>query len=155
MQDEKVVTEGHAAATDVAFHVNVSSPTAYASRLVRKAYLRGLSVLVLGDAQSITQLDALLWAMRAVEFVPHCRSTDEGPVLARSAVVLTEGMEKAPQRAFDALVNLGAEVPEGYGNFARLFEVVSLAEVDLQAARQRWRAYLADGVTPKRHEILG
>ncbi len=139
--------------TDVAFHVNLPNPTAYACRLVRKAYLRGLSVLVLGEARVIASLDGQLWSMRPIDFVPHCLSTDERALLAQNAVVLTENMANAPQCTFDVLINLSAEVPEGFCAFARLFEVVSLAEADLQAARRRWRAYQNNGVTPTRHEI--
>lgn len=141
--------------TEVAFHVNVPDPVAYACRLARKAYLRGMSVLVLGDAAQVASLDERLWAMRPVEFVPHCRATDEEGLLRRSSVVLSADMAQVHGRAFDALLNLTAEVPSGYSAFARLFEVVSLADADLHAARQRWRAYLSDGQTPIRHEIAG
>jgi DNA polymerase-3 subunit chi len=141
--------------TEVAFHVNVPDPVAYACRLLRKAYLRGVTVLVLGEAGQIASLDDLLWAMRPVDFVPHCRGSGEAGLLKRSAVVLIDDMGQKPLRPFDALLNLTAEVPAGYGAFGRLFEVVSLAEADLQAARRRWRAYQNDGVAPKRHEIAG
>lgn len=141
--------------TEVAFHVNVPDPTAYACRLVRKAYLRGLSVRVLGEARLIASLDRQLWSMRTVEFVPHCRGSDESSVLAHTLVVLSDSMAQVPGRKFDALINLTAEVPEGYSAFARLFEVVSLAEADLQAARRRWRTYQNDGLTPMRHEMGG
>jgi DNA polymerase-3 subunit chi len=141
--------------TEVAFHVNVPDPVAYACRLVRKAYLRGVTVLVLVESRQVALLDERIWAMRPVDFVPHCRDTDEAGLLTHSSVVLTDDMARAPGRAFDALLNLTAEVPAGYNAFARLFEVVSLAEADLQAARRRWRVYQNDGLAPKRHEISG
>lgn len=141
--------------TDVAFHVNVPDPVAYACRLVRKAYLRGVSVLVLGDARQAGLVDDLLWAMQPSAFVPHCRGDAPPEIWARSPAVLVSAMAQAPQRPFDALLNLTPDVPPGYNAFARLFEVVSMAEADLKAARQRWRAYESDGLAPKKHEIAG
>lgn len=139
--------------TDVAFHVNVPNPTAYACRLVRKAYLHGLTVVVLAESRGLASLDAQLWAMRPTEFVPHGRLGDAPGVFARSSVVLVDAMAQVPERAYGALLNLTAEVPVGYRTFGRLFEVVSMAEGDLQAARRRWRIYQEDGLTPSRHEI--
>jgi DNA polymerase III subunit chi len=149
------LADGNEKMTDVAFHVNVANPLGYACRLVRKAYLRGMSVLVLGEARQVAALDAQLWGMRPVEFVPHCQAAEEAGLLARSSVVLADSMAQAPQRAFDALLNLTNEVPDGYQAFGRLFEVVSMDEAHLQAARRRWRVYQDDGLTPKRHEIGG
>ena len=40
--------------TEVAFHVNVSDPMDHACRLVRKGYLLGLKMLVVGDAGTRT-----------------------------------------------------------------------------------------------------
>lgn len=141
--------------TDVAFHVNVANPTAYACRLVRKAYLRGLSVLVLGETRQVASMDVQLWGMRPTEFVPHCQAGEEATLLARSSVVLADTMGQVRPRTFDALLNLTQEVPDGYRAFGRLFEVVSMDESQLQAARRRWRVYQDDGLTPKRHEIGG
>lgn len=139
--------------TEVAFYVHVPNPLVYAGRLVRKACQRGMSVWVLGQPGQVAFLDEQLWAMRPVEFLPHCRAGDAPGLLRRSSVVLAHEMAQLPERPFDALLNLGTEVPPGYQAFARIFEVVSPDEGELQAARRRWRAYERDGLAPKRHEI--
>jgi DNA polymerase-3 subunit chi len=139
--------------TEVAFHVNVPDPLGYACRLIRKGYLRGMTMLVVGDGRQTALLNKQLWAMRPVDFVPHCLGSEEPGAITRSAVVLSDAGAQAPERAFDVLVNLAAEMPPAYTAFGKVFEVVSLAEADLGAARQRWRAYLQAGLEPKRHEI--
>ena len=139
--------------TDVAFYVNLPDPVVYACRLLRKAYLRGVTTLVLGEGRQLTALDAQLWAMRPAEFVPHCRAGGPDSPVQRSPIVLAPSIMQAPQRPFDALLNLTAEVPEGYRDFGRLFELVSQEDAALQAARRRWRVYQDDGLSPKRHEI--
>ena len=141
--------------TDVAFHVNVPDPLSYACRLVRKGYLMGMTMLVVGDARQTALLNMQLWVMRSVDFVPHCMSNEAGAAVERSAVVLAESTASAPKRAFDALVNLAPEMPAGFASFAKVFEVVSFADAELAAARQRWRAYQMAGLEPRRHEIQG
>lgn len=141
--------------TEVAFHVNVPDPLGYACRLVRKGYMLGMTMLVVGDARQTALLNKQLWAMRSVDFVPHCLSNEAGATVGRSAVVLADGMSSAPERSFDALVNLAPEMPASFASFAKVFEVVSLTDADLAAARQRWRAYQKAGLEPKRHEIPG
>lgn len=140
--------------TEVAFHVNVPDTLAYTCRLLRKAQQRGWSALVLCGPRELEALDRQLWAMRPEDFVPHCRATHGSELVARTPVVLSADRgHHLPERAFDALVNLTPTLPEGVQRFGRVFEVVSLAEADLQAARSRWRAYKDAGLEPKRHEI--
>ena len=139
--------------TEVAFHVNLPEPLAYTCRLVRKAYERGMTMLVVSDARQMAALDARLWAMRPTDFVPHCRIGENANAWRHSAVVLTDSLARAPDRAFDALVNLSPDWPESFQAFGRVFELVSFGEEDLRAARLRWRAYQNAGIEPKRHEI--
>lgn len=141
--------------TEVAFHVNVPDPLGYACRLVRKGYMLGMTMLVVGDARQTALLNKQLWAMRSVDFVPHCMSDEAVATVERSAVVLADSASMAPERDFDALVNLAPQMPANFASFAKVFEVVSLTEAELAAARQRWRAYQTAGLEPKRHETSG
>ena len=52
--------------TEVAFHVNVPDPMGHACRLVRKGYLLGMTMLVVGDARQTALLNKQLWALRSV-----------------------------------------------------------------------------------------
>jgi len=51
------------------------------------------------------------------------------------------------------LLNLGARIPEGFENFARLIEVVSQSSDDLHSGRSRWKDYAARGYDLKRHDL--
>jgi DNA polymerase-3 subunit chi len=50
-------------------------------------------------------------------------------------------------------VNLRSHVPELGNRFERLVEVVTTDEPSRAAARQRWRSYVAQGLTPERHDV--
>jgi len=53
------------------------------------------------------------------------------------------------------LLNLEDEVPDGFGRFARLIEVVSATdEADRAAARRRWKHYLQRGFALERHDLV-
>ena len=55
----------------------------------------------------------------------------------------------------DVLLNLGAQVPEGFERFGRVVEVVSAQdEADRGQARVRWRQYQAQGYGIVRHDLV-
>ena len=52
------------------------------------------------------------------------------------------------------LLNLGDDVPEAWGEYAQVVEVVSADdEHDKQLARQRWRRYRECGHEPVTHDL--
>ncbi|MNT94878.1 DNA polymerase III subunit chi [compost metagenome] len=62
-------------------------------------------------------------------------------------------MQGAPHH--EVLLNLGAEVPEGFGRFEKLIEVVSAHdEEDRGLARNRWRHYASRGYAIVRHDLV-
>lgn len=137
---------------EVAFHFNAPDKMVYASRLLRKAYLKGARVLVLARPQDAAALDQLLWTMAAVEFVPHCRTDASPTVRALSPICIASGAPPEPLAA-DVLINIGDEMPSDYHRFGRVIEVVSLDESDRRQARERWRQYQATGLEPQRHDL--
>jgi len=121
---------------------------AYACRLVEKAWLHDHRVVVrLDTPEEAAGFDELLWRFSDRSFVPHERArTDarcEAPV-----VIVAEG-EPAP--AADLLVNLGRDVPEWYGSFPRVAEVIGAAEEARRAGRERFRFYRERGLEPETH----
>ena len=138
--------------TEVAFHFNAPEKTAYACRLLRKAYLKGARLLVLADPRSAAALDQQLWTMASVEFVPHCRAEASPGLRAVSPILITCGEDLSDFSA-DVLINLTDEMPLGYERFGRVIEVVSLDEPDRLRARDRWRLYKAAGLEPQRHDL--
>lgn len=133
--------------THISFHVNLADPVAYACRLLRKAAASGAKVVVVGEPQDLRALDQSLWTFSPQDFLPHCVVGAALPaVLARSPIVLSPSPQSAPHR--EVLVNLGGQVPEGYGGFDRLIELVGRDADPLQQARERWKHYASQGHTP-------
>jgi DNA polymerase-3 subunit chi len=139
--------------TGIDFHFNTPDKVGYACRLLRKAVAaRGARVVVVGDAATLDAVDVALWQVSPADFIAHCRSDAEPAVLTRSPVVLsTGGDEPAPHH--QVLLNLGADVPAGFGRFERLVDIVSDDEADRQVARARWRHYADRGYAITRHDF--
>lgn len=138
--------------TEVAFHFNAPDKLGYACRLLRKAYGAGSRVMVTGSPDLLRELDVTLWTFGALDFIPHCHARAQGErVLARSPVVLAEDLRGSPHR--EVLVNLGAEVPDGFEGFERLIEVVTQEPQERQFARQRWKHYADRGYAIDRRDL--
>ena len=127
---------------EVAFHFNVSEPTDYCCRLLRKAHGRGARVTVTGPRQRLVDIDQQLWALSPTEFGPHAWVDAAAEVLMCSPIVLCETLTPPePGQAPPMLLNLFEQIPAGYTQYERVIEVVGLAETERAQARQRWRAY--------------
>lgn len=137
--------------TEVAFHLNVGDKRAYACRLLRKAYLKGSRLLVLGDEPTLDALDLALWLMGQGEFVPHARGSDPAHVLRHSPILLSA--RETDGFAADVLVNMGSAMPAEVGRFDRVIELVGGGTEDRQGARERWRQYKAAGLEPLSHDL--
>ncbi len=113
----------------------------------------GTPVVVTGEPQDLGALDQALWTFAPQDFVPHAVLGVAPPsVVAHSSIVLAAQPLAASPRAL--LVNLGGGVPEGFDQFARLFELVSADATDLDAARERWKRYKAQGHGVEKHDVL-
>jgi DNA polymerase-3 subunit chi len=135
---------------EVEFHIGLGDKPAYACRLLRKALARGLRVVVTGAPEQLSRLDGLLWTFEVGEFIPHARLRGGeaiGPLLARTPIWLADDAGAAGSA--EVLVNLGPDMPDGHGGFARVIELVSEDPDDLHAGRQRWRQYKAAGDAPR------
>lgn len=137
--------------TEVAFHFNAPDRMAYACRLLRKAVNSGARVVVTGLSGTLQQLDRALWAFSPTEFVPHCLWPSDAWVAAASPVVLAPSAESAPHR--QVLLNLAPSVPDGFEQFERVIEVVSLDDDERQSARSRWKHYVDHGYDITRHDL--
>ncbi|ARP91312.1 DNA polymerase III subunit chi [Bordetella genomosp. 9] len=129
-----------------------------ACQVARKQYLAGQPLVVYcTDAVRLNAFDRLLWAFDDISFVPHVLATD--PLAADTPVVLTAAdpgplaTAPSPDRPAPWLLNLDDACPPNYRAFARILEIVSAEGDDRPAARQRWRAYQADGESPHSHAV--
>ena len=113
-------------------------------------------MVVTGESAQLAELDRLLWTFEALEFIPHWRgpSVNELPARLQSTpVLLTTG--HSARFGHEVLVNLGRDVPQAYGQYARVIEVVGRDDFDRDGARGRWRQYSAEGCPIERHEVGG
>ena len=139
--------------TEVAFHFGAPDKAAYTCRLLRKAVASGAKVAVVADLEVCEQLDVDLWAVSAVEFVPHCQEAASDSVRRHSPVLLSCNQALIPATDGQILVQLLHSLPRHVTSFSRVIEVVSLVEEDRAMARERWRAYAAAGVSILRHDL--
>jgi len=113
-------------------------------------------VVYCADSARLTAFDRMLWAFDDISFVPHVHVDD--PLAAATPVVLTAASpERARQAMGDgqppALLNLDDDCPPDGDAFTHIMEVVTDAPEDRLAARQRWRAYQAQGRELKAHNL--
>lgn len=139
--------------TGIDFHFNAPDKVMHACRLLRKALRsHAVELVVVGEPETLNAVDASLWALSAVDFLPHCRSDSAAHLLARSPVVLMAPEGGSPPHR-KVLVNLGASLPDGFERFERLIDIVSRDPADRQAARSRWRHYSDRGYAITRHDF--
>lgn len=137
--------------TEIAFHFNAPDRLIYVCRLLRKAVGGGAKVVVTGPVDALEQLDAALWTLSSTDFIPHCGLDAKGAVMQRSPVVLLQALRTSP--FFDILLNMGESVPDGFDQFGRLIEVVTMDELDRKQARGRWKHYADSGFHLIRHDL--
>jgi len=138
--------------TEVTFHFNVPDRLNYSCRLLRKAFIKGASVAVTGEAPTLAELDFLLWSMAPHEFVPHCMQGALEQTLEMTRIVLTESIDLVD--CSEVLINLGQQAPIAFERFERLIEVVSPDESDRLAARRRWKHYASRGYVLLKHDFV-
>ena len=139
--------------TEISFHVNAADKLDYACRLLRTSQKKAAKVLVCASPEVLKQLSNQLWAMSSTEFLPHCFADAAPAVLALSPVVLVSDLSNT-RLEHDVVLHLGADLPLGFERFARLIEVVSLADADVQPARQRWTHYKKRGYALTRYDAV-
>jgi DNA polymerase-3 subunit chi len=139
--------------TEVAFHFNAPDKLAYACRFARKVQRSGARLVIAAPAEALAALDRMLWVMAPQDFVAHCRDDADEELIHASPILLTADAQLS--RHHEVLLNLNSSVPEGFGRFDRLIEVVSAQdEPDRAAARVRWKHYASRGYAITRHDLV-
>ncbi len=141
--------------TAVAFHFNAPNKLAYACKLARKLRRMQMPLVVLAEPATVAELDTALWSFGGeTQFLAHCTLQAEPAVLQRSPTVLADDLPPALPHT-RVLLNLSSQMPPDFARFERVIEVVSADdEADRQQARQRWRAYTAQGYAIERHDLV-
>ena len=139
--------------TEVAFHFNAPDKLAYACRFARKLARSDRRLVITGAQSLLDTLDAKLWGLEPSDFVAHCNGNSPAHLLVASPVVLSSDPQQGGHH--DVLLNLGDEVPVGFGSYQRLVEVVSADDPqDRDRARARWRHYAQRGYAIVRHDLV-
>lgn len=129
----------------ITFYFNVNNREHALCQLVGKALAAGKTINILTESTAASAvLDRLLWEVPQHGFLPHCAADD--PRADRTPVIVDHRPERLPARQI--LFNWTGQVAAGFARYDRLIEIVdSDATLRLQA-RERWRAYQAQGHEP-------
>ena len=123
----------------------------YACRLIEKAYLRDLSIVVVsGTPAEARSLDDLLWTFNDRSFIPH-KIWDGEPLDPAAKVHLT--LEPAALPAADLLVNLAARLPAQWQRHARIAEIIDADEECRRLGRERFKSYRELKVPLETHQL--
>ncbi|MBX7228689.1 MAG: DNA polymerase III subunit chi [Burkholderiaceae bacterium] len=138
--------------TRIDFHTGVPDKAVYACRVLRKAYAAKVQTVVYcSDQSELERFDKLLWSFSALDFLPHVFVTDA--LAAQTPILLTSVVADTPHT--ELLINLDAQTPLFFSRFDRVIEVVSTADDDRLAARERYRFYKDRGYTLTHHVAGG
>lgn len=131
-----------------------------ACRLADKAVQQTLAVFLLTDSENeARKLDELLWTFSQNSFLPHRLAWETGasndePILIgcheRAQAEMAEPDETA---AWDLMINLTHDVPETFGRYQRLAEVVDADPARREEGRVRYRYYRDRGYELKTHRL--
>ncbi|MFO1268458.1 MAG: DNA polymerase III subunit chi [Rubrivivax sp.] len=142
-------------AASVEFHTGLPEPLAYAARLLRKAYGRGMTVLCLAPPARLEALDRLLWTFVEREFIPHVRQAGTAAaVLKRTPIWLAAAWSPSSDAggaAREVVLNLGGELAPGDAGDARVIELVGADADEAERGRAAWRRYKAAGIEIVHH----
>jgi len=97
------------------------------------------------------KLDRLLWTHPATGFVPHCRTEDK--LAAETPIVFASTLDHPPHD--NCLLNFSDEIPPGFSRFRQLVEIISSADGDRLAGRERFRFYRERGYLLEARDISG
>lgn len=138
--------------TRVDFYFNAANKLDVARKLGAKVFNAGQCALLFTQDEVVAQaLDAGIWSVPALGFLPHVRC---GHPLARQTPILI-GDAADEIRSADVLINLSPEWPPCFSRFERLIELVTQDTDDRQAARQRYRFYQERGYALNSIDLAG
>lgn len=122
------------------------APEQLACKLALMAWERGHRVAIVGrDAGQVDELDRLLWQLPSGRFLPH----EKGDAHPAPVSLLLD----PPGADGDVVINLTDRALEPPPPWKRLLEIVPYRDEQRQAARDKFRAYRAQGLEPQAHQI--
>ena len=124
----------------------------FACRLIEKAYLRDLRVVIVNETLAdAKQLDELLWTFNERSFIPHMICLDEQSVDLATPVCLVLPSTATP--GAQLLVNLANPLPAHLAQYTRIAEIIDADDERRRCARERFKAYRELKFTLETHQI--
>ena len=124
----------------------------FACRLAEKAYLRNMSVVILGaSAEEAKAMDELLWTFSDGSFVPHRYLEGAQPEAVPEPVRLTADLEGAG--GADLLVNLSDRLPLDLARYARIAEIIDADPERRRLGRERFKSYRERKLALETHQL--
>ncbi|MCU0735674.1 MAG: DNA polymerase III subunit chi [Methylotetracoccus sp.] len=121
-----------------------------ACRLAEKAYRLGHRLYIqTASSRDDALLDDLLWTFRQNSFIPHAR----WPGVDDPDLPVLLGHDPPPVFLHELLIHLADPIPEAFGRFARVVEIINADETVRAAARRRYRFYQERALTPVTHQL--
>lgn len=122
-----------------------------ACRLVEKAYHQQHQIFIhCSDAAIAAQLDEMLWNLRETAFIPHGNLHVDGADNASPILIGTQ----PPEHSNDLMINLDREIPEHFGRYTRVLELVCQGDEEwVEIGRANYRAYRDIGYPIHTHNI--
>jgi DNA polymerase-3 subunit chi len=129
-----------------------------ACRLADKAVQRKLGVFVVTESEAdARKLDELLWTFAQNSFLPHRFAWDIGTAPVEEPVIIgcagSEPAGNTADQSWDLMINLASDVPEAFGRYERLAEVVDAEPTRRQRGRDRYRYYRDRGYALQTHQL--
>jgi DNA polymerase-3 subunit chi len=128
----------------------------FACRLAGKAVQRELGVFVLAQSETdARKLDELLWTFAQNSFIPHRFAWDaeKTPVTEPVIIGCTSRKVDNDTHDWDLMINLTGEVPDEFGRYERLAEVLDADPARREHGRERYRYYRDRGYELKTHQL--
>ena len=117
-------------------------------RIVKKAYLRGHKIYIVGKTErEAEEIDSKLWTQEANRFIPHgLVNTPEGEIIAI-------GWGQEPSTHNEILINHCGKIPPFFSRFQRLIEIVDSSSEDLLRGRSNWKYYKERGYPLEKYSV--
>jgi DNA polymerase-3 subunit chi len=131
---------------EITFYFNVQRRETALCQLVGKALQQQHTINILTDSDAASDsLDRLLWEIPSIGFLPHCAA--DHPLAAETPICIDHRTALFKPR--DILFNWSKQLPPQLNGYQRVIEIVDKTDTLRTEARQRFRAYQAQGYTVK------
>ena len=115
----------------------------YICRLVEKGYKQGSKPIYIhfDSENEAKEFDSLLWTFRQESFIPH--TILGNPEQEKTPVII--GWDTNQIETAEALINVSQDIPRASKSTSKIHEIVGNDENKKNKAREKWKAYKANG----------